>query len=44
MAPGKKQLWHIGNFGANTFVNLLAYWVQDADSSNSYINIFKTFH
>jgi chitinase len=28
---------------ANSFVNLLAYWVQDADSSHSYINIFKTF-
>jgi chitinase len=27
-----------------SFVNLLAYWVQDADPNNSYINIFKTFH
>jgi hypothetical protein len=27
-----------------TFVNLLAYWDQDADTSHSYINIFKTFH
>lgn len=22
MAPGEEQLWHIGNFGSNTFVNL----------------------
>jgi FtsP/CotA-like multicopper oxidase with cupredoxin domain len=22
VAPGERQLWHIGNFGANTFVNL----------------------
>lgn len=22
VAPGEKQLWHIGNFGSNTFVNL----------------------
>jgi chitinase len=28
---------------ANSFINLLAYWVQDADGSHSYINIFKTF-
>ncbi len=28
----------------NSFVNLLAYWVQDADPNHSYINIFKTFH
>jgi len=29
---------------ANSFIGLLAYWSQDADSSHSYINIFKTFH
>ena len=28
----------------NSFVNLLAYWVQDADTNHSYINIFKSFH
>jgi chitinase len=27
-----------------SFVNLLAYWVQDSDPNHSYINIFKTFH
>jgi hypothetical protein len=35
----------VTNFAqANSFVNLLAYWVQDADPNHSYINIFKTFH
>jgi hypothetical protein len=28
---------------ANSYINLLAYWEQGADGSNSYINIFKTF-
>ncbi len=27
----------------NTFVRLLAYWVQDSDSSHTYIDVFKTF-
>jgi hypothetical protein len=27
-----------------TYINLLAYWVQDADPSRAYINIFKSFH
>jgi len=29
---------------ANSFINLLAYWEQNADPNRSYINIFKTFH
>jgi chitinase len=29
---------------ANSFVSLLAYWVQDADPNHSSINIFKNFH
>jgi chitinase len=27
-----------------SYINLLACWVQDADPSHAYINIFKTFH
>jgi hypothetical protein len=29
---------------ANSFIGLLAYWVQDADPGQAYISIFKTFH
>jgi hypothetical protein len=29
---------------SNAFINLLAYWEQSADSSHSYINVFRTFH
>jgi len=29
---------------ANSYIGLLAYWVQDADPTRAYINIFKTFH
>jgi hypothetical protein len=29
---------------ANSYISLLAYWEQGADSSHSYINIFRTFH
>ncbi|MGZ3416793.1 MAG: RICIN domain-containing protein [Polyangiales bacterium] len=28
----------------NSFIQLLAYWVQDSDPSHSYIDVFKTFH
>jgi chitinase len=27
-----------------SFVNLLAYWDQDADTSHSYISVFRNFH
>jgi chitinase len=29
---------------ANSYISLLAYWEQTVDSSDSYINIFKTFN
>jgi len=33
------------NYAQNhSFISLLAYWSQDADSNHTYINIFKTFH
>lgn len=28
----------------NSFVRLLAYWVQDSDPSHTYSEVFKTFH
>jgi hypothetical protein len=29
---------------ANSFIGTLAYWVQDADPTHAFIDVFKTFH
>jgi chitinase len=34
----------VDHAAANTYVRLLAYWVQDSDPSHAYIDVFKTFH